>query len=587
MNLYATSKISTKLNQQNLTKTKGCTVWFTGLSASGKTTISFELEKTLQDFGIVSYSLDGDNIRSGINNDLNFSPKDRTENIRRVGEVSKLFTDAGLICLSSFISPYKKDRDFVKKIHKESNLRFIEIFVNTPIEICKERDPKGLYKKAIEGIIPEFTGISAPYEKPEKADLELDTSVLSIKECVVKILDVLYREKIIEKKDEITELFMTENERKIFNTKTGIKTLEITELDTQWLQILSEGWASPLTGYMKEDEYLSCTHYGFIVKNGQKYNQTVPIVLSISENKKRELERESEILLVYKGKKIAIISELEIYKHRKEERCSRIWGTNNDEHPHIKMIHASKDFLIGGNIKVFERILWNDGLDKYRLTPLEIREEIKKIDSDCVYAFQLRNPIHNGHALLMKDTKQRLLNNGFKKPVLLLHPLGGWTKDDDVPLGVRMKQYKVVLEENVLEKDSTILAIFPSPMLYAGPVEVQWHAKTRMLSGATHYIVGRDPAGISHPDGGDLYDHDHGKKILSISPHLPINIIPFKVAAYNKLEKKMDFVSDENKGDFEFISGTRIRNLARNGESPPEGFMNNKAWRVLEEFYNQ
>ena len=128
---------------------------------------------------------------------------------------------------------------------------------------------------------------------------------------------------------------------------------------------------------------------------------------------------------------------------------------------------------MGGELDVLDKIKWGDGLDEYRLTPNVLRQKFRDLHADAIFAFQLRNPIHNGHALLMQDTRKRLLEErGFKKPVLLLHPLGGWTKDDDVPLPTRMEQHKAVLEEGVLDPNSTILAIFPSPMYYAGPTEV-------------------------------------------------------------------------------------------------------------------
>lgn len=137
------------------------------------------------------------------------------------------------------------------------------------------------------------------------------------------------------------------------------------------------------------------------------------------------------------------------------------------------MIMESGDWLVGGELGVLDKIKWGDGLDEYRLTPRVLREKFRELQADAIFAFQLRNPIHNGHALLMQDTRRRLLEErGFKKPVLLLHPLGGWTKDDDVPLPTRMEQHKAVLEEGVLDPNSTILAIFPSPMCYAGPTEV-------------------------------------------------------------------------------------------------------------------
>lgn len=188
----------------------------------------------------------------------------------------------------------------------------------------------------------------------------------------------------------------------------------------------------------------------------------------------------------------------------------------------------------------------------------------------------------------MQDTKRQLLERGYKKPVLLLHPLGGWTKDDDVPLPVRIAQHQAVLEEGVLDAKQTLMAIFPSPMSYAGPREVQWHAKARLVTGANFYIVGRDPAGIAHPDtNGDLYDPTHGRKVLQMAPGLTkFEIIPFRVASYNRNEKKMMFETEHtNPDDFERISGTKMRALARNGQQPPSGFMAEKAWKILADFY--
>merc|ERR1712025_1336387 len=131
-----------------------------------------------------------------------------------------------------------------------------------------------------------------------------------------------------------------------------------------------------------------------------------------------------------------------------------------------------------------ERITYNDGMDKWRLTPNELRSKFKEIGADAVFVFQLRNPVHNGHALLMQDTRKKLIEKGYRNPVLLLHPLGGWTKADDVPLGTRLAQHDAVLEEEVLDPKSTVVAIWPSPMSYGGPTEVQWHAKGRMCTGA-------------------------------------------------------------------------------------------------------
>ena len=166
----------------------GRTVWFTGLSGSGKSTLAFAVEKALIERGVLAYVLDGDNVRMGLNRDLGFSPDDRTENIRRIGEVCRLFQDAGLVVLTAFISPYRSDRNAVRALHPAGS--FVEVYVDTPIEVCEERDVKGLYAKARAGEIPDFSGISAPYEAPVDPDLRLDTSQ-PLADCVEMVLDAL------------------------------------------------------------------------------------------------------------------------------------------------------------------------------------------------------------------------------------------------------------------------------------------------------------------------------------------------------------------------------------------------------------
>ena len=187
----------TRAHREKLLGHKGATLWFTGLSGSGKSTVAVELEGTLHEMGILSYRLDGDNVRMGINKNLGFSAEDRTENIRRIGEVAKLFVDAGQIALSSFISPYREDRDQVRKLHEDAGMEFIEIFVDCSLEAAEARDPKGLYKKARAGEIKNFTGIDDPYEAPEKPEIHLHSDQQSLQEEVDQILNVLRERGIV------------------------------------------------------------------------------------------------------------------------------------------------------------------------------------------------------------------------------------------------------------------------------------------------------------------------------------------------------------------------------------------------------
>lgn len=168
---------------------KPCVLWFTGLSGAGKSTVANALESYLFEQGYHSYLLDGDNVRHGLNRDLGFTDTDRVENIRRIGEVSKLFVDAGMIVLTAFISPFRADRDMVRALLGDGE--FVEIYVCPSLDVCEQRDPKGLYKKAREGKIPNFTGISSPYEAPEKAEISLNTGDLSLEQCVETIFNYL------------------------------------------------------------------------------------------------------------------------------------------------------------------------------------------------------------------------------------------------------------------------------------------------------------------------------------------------------------------------------------------------------------
>ncbi|CAL5337604.1 unnamed protein product [Camellia sinensis] len=430
----------------------------------------------------------------------------------------------------------------------------------------------------------------------------------------------------------LVELFVSESERDEKKRKAvSLPRIKLSRIDLQWVHVLSEGWASPLKGFMRESEFLQTLHFNSLrLGDGSVVNMSVPIVLAVDDSQKGRIGESTSVALVDSGDDpVAILSNnnsihdgvmvielqrwinsdfvfvsdyrghekdnclisalIEIYKHNKEERIARTWGTTAPGLPYVEeAITGAGNWLIGGDLEVIEPIKYHDGLDRFRLSPAALREEFTRRNADAVFAFQLRNPVHNGHALLMTDTRRRLLEMGYKNPVLLLHPLGGYTKADDVPLSWRMKQHEKVLEDGVLDPETTVVSIFPSPMHYAGPTEVQWHAKARINAGANFYIVGRDPAGMSHPvEKRDLYDADHGKKVLSMAPGLErLNILPFKVAAYDKTQSKMAFFDPLRPQDFLFISGTKMRTLAKNGENPPDGFMCPGGWEVLVEYYN-
>lgn len=183
--------------RETLNRHRGFTLWFTGLSGAGKSSVAVALEEVLHGMGCRTYILDGDNVRTGLNRDLAFSPEDRIENIRRIGEVAGLFRDAGVINLVAFISPYRRDREMARALSADGD--FVEVFVDCALEVCEQRDTKGLYAKARAGAIPNFTGISAPYEAPEEAEIHLHTDQMSLEQCVDTVVDYLLAHHYIER----------------------------------------------------------------------------------------------------------------------------------------------------------------------------------------------------------------------------------------------------------------------------------------------------------------------------------------------------------------------------------------------------
>lgn len=184
-------------DRERLLRQKGCTIWFTGLPSSGKSTTAFTLEHELISLGYLAYVLDGDNVRHGLNKNLGFSAQDREENIRRIGEVAKLFADAGVITMTSFISPYRRERDLARDLHRAAGLHFVEIFVDTPVEVCEERDPKGLYQKARRGELKGFTGIDDPYEPPLCPEVVVKTAEHSPQLISAQILSFMVKNDLL------------------------------------------------------------------------------------------------------------------------------------------------------------------------------------------------------------------------------------------------------------------------------------------------------------------------------------------------------------------------------------------------------
>lgn len=635
---------------------KGATLWMTGCSGAGKTTIATALEdKLVKLYGKHTYRLDGDNLRTGLNRDLSFSEADRAESVRRTGEIATLFADSGVITLVGLISPYRADRDAVRKRHEEQGIPFYEIFLDVPVDELKKRDPKGQYARVESGELKHFTCIDDPYEEPLAPEITLKTHELSIEQSSDQLFRRLEQDGILmgapkvspnglpnPDGDEIIDLH-TPPELKAERTayaETLPKVL-INDLDLNWLQTIGEGWAAPLKGFMREGTLLETIHFNSIVVDTfnltgnamrhetktdfqnfserqppNRVSMSLPITLACTDFTKKLVEESGSpdvALVTNMGQIVAILKDPEIYNNRKEEIATRMYGVIDMGHPYIKHVYAGGDFLIGGEVELLDRIRYNDGLDQWRKTATELISEFESKGADTVYAFQTRNPTHAGHAYLMRSAGEDLKAKGYKKPVLWLSPLGGWTKDDDVPLDVRIHQHEEVLNAGTthpggLDPETTVMAIWPAPMVYAGPTEVQFHAKSRRSAGASYFVVGRDPAGmkgsdiaVAHPDD-DLYDGDHGRYVLQMSPGIgDMKMLSFVKVMYDTADNVMKIPDESRLDDFISISGTKMRLLARNGASLcspdniptdlveanciPSGFMVPHGWEGVVDYY--
>ena len=638
---------------------KGVTLWMTGLSGSGKTTIAEALEKRLLfEMGKNVYRIDGDNLRTGLTRDLGFSPSDRAESVRRASEVAGLFNEAGVITMVTLISPYRKDRDEARRKHQARGLPFLEVFMDVPIEVVKARDPKGLYAKVAQGLIKNFTGIDAPYEAPLAPEITLKNSEMSVEKCVDALVAQLRAKGYLIGDDASTlgglhppdgghpvDLIVPADQlpAKMAEAATLPK-VPLTDVDVNWLQVVGEGWAAPLRGFMREGALVQTLHFNSLLVDSanltglsgylssptnwmqnhfprERVSMPIPIVLPVTDFTRRAVGKAKAVALTNSaGQPLAILRLPEVYELRAREIIARTWGIVDDEHPYVQHLLApGRTHCIGGEVELLGRIRYNDGLDQYRLTVGELRAQFKQKGADVVYAFQTRNPTHAGHAFLMKDSRRKLQARGYKNPVLWLSPLGGWTKPSDVPLDVRVKQHHEVMAAGELHPDWTVMAIWPSPMIYAGPTEVQFHAKSRRVAGAAFFTVGRDPAGMpysSEPyynedkckaddgaclEGEDLYHPDHGRYVLMSSPGVgQMEFLGFEKVYYDKKDHTMRGKDPTRPDDFISISGSKMRKLAALAAKPcpptipsdlieakciPPGFMVQKGWEIVSDYY--
>mmetsp|Transcript_13952 Transcript_13952/g.21097 ORF Transcript_13952/g.21097 Transcript_13952/m.21097 type:complete len:1286 (-) Transcript_13952:194-4051(-) len=603
---------------------RGMTIWITHkLSDSKINEFLDKLEsRLLKDLRLHVYRLELGHLNNGLLRDEPFASNQ--EMARRAAELCAVMSDAGMIVIANIPVKLQATRDWIKRSHGVRGLKFMEIYIKTS-DLNSVTDTKSIEATFEEPISPELI------MNADKTDQSVETVVSSLlSEGVAAGRDVPNWYPLQAAFDGgfgyETPKYSTYSRA----AAAKFPKVLLSDLDLQWVQCIGEGWAAPLNGFMREGTLLQTLHfnsilsdpYGLYGNDGLHSSQTnfdsfpnnlqkgirvsmpIPIILPINSRTKLALGSSSSISLVSPvGKIVAVLTNPEIYEFRKEELISRVWGGWDDDHPYISRLMRAGDYLLGGEIELLDRIRYKDGLDKYRLTPKELRDIFKEKNADAVYAFQTRNPTHAGHAHLMQEAGERLEKQGFRKPMLWLSPLGGWSKSDDVPLDVRVKQHVAVIDAGMLPA-STVLAIWPSPMIYAGPTEVQWHAKSRRNAGAKFFITGRDPAGIKRSKsagGGDFYKGEHGRYVLQNSPGLgDMQILSFGKVYYDKTDSKMKARDSSRKSDFLSISGSKMRAMAGKGviecgsipedwedtlSCVPPGFMVPEGWKIMTEYY--
>lgn len=584
---------------------KGVTVWLTGLSGSGKTTIAKRVHDLLQERHILTERLDGDVVRQSLCRDLGFSKEDRDKNIERITFVAKMLTRNGVVVLTAFISPYKQMRDNARAEIGE----FLEVFVRTAMPVLIERDVKGMYKKALAGEIQNFTGVNDPYEAPNTPELILDTDKESIEESAARVVHLLEERGYIPAAASAETSSVAVRDRRAAAArdvaasrrapgpstphggvlidrelkgdaqaealerakalpKFGLDEREMTDLE-----MIGVGALSPLTGFMRKLDY-DCVVESMRLSDGTIW--AMPVNLCTSLDRARTLSEGNEIALTDReGKILGVMQVTEVYQVDKAREAKQCYGTTETAHPGVQRVMTQGDVYVAGPVWVIARPDYSE-FQQYRLTPLETRRTFDEMKWKTVVGFQTRNPVHRAHEYLQKVALENI--DG-----LLLHPLVGATKSDDVPADVRMRTYEAILDK-YYPKQRVLLAVFPAAMRYAGPREAVWHAIARKNYGCTHFIVGRDHAGV-----GNYYGSYDAQVLIDSLPAHELGIVPIKFEHSFWCNTCGNLASartcPHGREHHVVLSGTKVRELLTNGEMPPVEFTRPEVAAILTEAY--
>ncbi len=372
---------------------------------------------------------------------------------------------------------------------------------------------------------------------------------------------------------------LPENERTEAKKKAqGLKKLPLPPIEIADLEMIAIGALSPLEGFMGQADFNSVLEKMHLA-NGLAWS--LPVVKAITAEEKKNLKAGEEVALVdEQGTALAILKIDEIYPHDKKKHSEKAYGTLEETHPGVARVSKMGDFLVGGKVSLFQRPAHKD-FHQYRLDPADTRRIFQERGWKTGVAFQTRNPIHRAHEYIQKCALE--IVDG-----LLIHPLVGETKGDDIPAAVRMRCYEVLIEK-YYQKNRVLLSVFPAAMRYAGPREAIFHALVRKNYGATHFIVGRDHAGVSRPDGKGFYGPFDAQKIFDQFKPEELGVTPlfFENSFYCKACKAMatEKICPHGAEERVSLSGTKVRDMLRAGQIPPEEFSRPEVAKVLIESY--
>ncbi len=540
----------------------GFVVWLTGLSGAGKSTIAQRLQAELAELGRSSEILDGDEVRTHLSKGLGFSKEDRDTNIRRIGFVARLLARNGAVAIAAAISPYRETRDEVR----QQTADFVEVHVRCSMDELVRRDVKGLYRRALAGELPNFTGITAPYEEPLHPEVVVDTEREAVEESVGRILRHLARRGYCRLAP--TEQAPTGEARRAAEAAAReLPRLEVGTREWSDLTMLAQGALAPLDGFMTAAEYASVVDYGRL-PGGDPF--TLPVTLRVGAADARRLRGAARVALWSDHTLIGTVGVTELFPTNPEREALEVYGTRDPAHPGVAALGQEGPVALAGPVELLTPR--PELFPAHALSPRQVRAVRRERGWATMVGFQTRNPVHRAHEYLQKVALEMV--DG-----LLLHPLVGETKPDDVPAPVRMACYQALLS-HYFPAQRVLLATNPAWMRYAGPREAVFHALVRRNYGCTHFIVGRDHAGV-----GRYYDTYAAHRIFDqYRPgELGIEILRFEHAFHCRSCQGMASTRScpHPAGAHDTLSGTRVRSLLAGGQPLPEQFTRPEVASVL------